>query len=58
MSGPLLDHVSTVDVARDLDVMRALVGDDKLHYFGFSYGTYIGADLRRPLPEEGRPDGA
>jgi pimeloyl-ACP methyl ester carboxylesterase len=51
-SGPLLDHVSTVDVARDLDVMRALVGDDKLHYFGFSYGTYIGATYAGLFPEK------
>ncbi|HSS68368.1 MAG TPA: alpha/beta fold hydrolase, partial [Nocardioidaceae bacterium] len=51
-SGPLLDHVSTVDVARDLDVMRALVGDDKLHYFGFSYGTYIGATYAGLFPDK------
>jgi pimeloyl-ACP methyl ester carboxylesterase len=49
-SGPLLDHVSSVDVARDLDVLRALVGDDKLHYFGFSYGTYIGATYAGLFP--------
>jgi len=51
-SGPLLGHVSTVDVARDLDVMRALVGDDTLHYFGFSYGTYIGATYAGLFPDK------
>ena len=39
----LLDHVDTVSVARDLDVLRALSGDQKLNYLGFSYGTYLGA---------------
>jgi pimeloyl-ACP methyl ester carboxylesterase len=44
--------VSTVDVARDLDVMRALVGDPKLNYFGFSYGTYIGATYAGLFPKK------
>ena len=39
----LLDHVDTVSVARDLDVLRALSGDQKLNYAGFSYGTFLGA---------------
>jgi pimeloyl-ACP methyl ester carboxylesterase len=42
-NGALLAHMSTVDVARDMDVIRAAVGDDKLHYLGYSYGTYLGA---------------
>ncbi len=50
-SGPLLQHVSTVEVARDLDVMRAVVGDKKLNYFGASYGTYIGANYAALFPE-------
>lgn len=49
-SGPLLAHVSTVEVARDLDVLRALVGDKKLNYFGASYGTYIGATYAALFP--------
>ncbi|MDO4613605.1 MAG: alpha/beta hydrolase [Actinomycetaceae bacterium] len=40
--GDLLDHVDTVSTARDLDVMRAAVGDEKLAYLGYSYGTYLG----------------
>ncbi|MFC7108204.1 alpha/beta fold hydrolase [Nonomuraea rubra] len=39
----LLAHVGTVDSARDMDVMRAALGDAKLTYLGFSYGTYLGA---------------
>jgi pimeloyl-ACP methyl ester carboxylesterase len=35
--------MSSTEVARDLDVMRALVGDAKLNYFGVSYGTFLGA---------------
>ncbi|MGD7788813.1 alpha/beta hydrolase [Propionibacteriaceae bacterium Y1700] len=42
-SGRLLEHVSTVETVTDLDLMRQLVGDEKLHYLGYSYGTEIGA---------------
>ena len=46
--GDLLPHVGTVDVATDMDTVRAAMGDDELSYLGFSYGTVIGqvyADL-------------
>ena len=46
----LLDHVDTVSVARDLDVLRALSGDQKLNYTGFSYGTYLGATYAELFP--------
>ena len=46
----LLDHVDTVSVARDLDVLRALSGDQKLNYLGFSYGTYLGAHYADLFP--------
>ena len=42
-SGELLQHVSTVETVRDLELLRGLVGDDKINYFGSSYGTRIGA---------------
>jgi pimeloyl-ACP methyl ester carboxylesterase len=42
-SGALLQHIATVDTVQDLDMMRQLVGDAKLNYLGYSYGTYIGA---------------
>ena len=42
-AGPLLAHVSTRDAARDLDVLRAALGEEKLDYLGKSYGTYLGA---------------
>jgi pimeloyl-ACP methyl ester carboxylesterase len=42
-AGRLLPHVATIDAARDMDVLRAIVGDAKLTYMGKSYGTYLGA---------------
>ena len=39
----VLKHVSTVETAKDLDILRAALGDKKLTYFGFSYGTMLGA---------------
>ncbi|HYN30585.1 MAG TPA: alpha/beta hydrolase [Dermatophilaceae bacterium] len=42
-AGPLLGHVSTVDAARDMDVLRSALGEEQLDYLGKSYGTYLGA---------------
>jgi pimeloyl-ACP methyl ester carboxylesterase len=42
-TGALLQRVDTVSAARDLDVLRAVLGDKKLNYLGYSYGTYLGA---------------
>ncbi|MEV6956379.1 alpha/beta hydrolase [Streptomyces sp. NPDC051183] len=42
-SGPVLPYIGTVNVARDMDVMRRALGDKKLNYLGFSYGTRLGA---------------
>jgi pimeloyl-ACP methyl ester carboxylesterase len=41
-SGQLLAHVSTADTARDLDRLRVALGDRRLTYLGYSYGTYLG----------------
>jgi pimeloyl-ACP methyl ester carboxylesterase len=41
-SGWLLPHLGTGNVARDLDLLRQAVGDKKLTYVGYSYGTYLG----------------
>ncbi|HZF89778.1 alpha/beta hydrolase [Streptomyces sp.] len=41
-SKKMLPHVLTTDAARDMDLMRQVLGDDKLHYFGISYGTELG----------------
>lgn len=42
MSGDILPFVDTASAARDMDEMRAALGDDNLTYLGFSYGTYLG----------------
>ena len=47
----ILDHMDTRSVARDMDVMRALVGDKDLNYLGHSYGTYLGAVYTELFPD-------
>jgi len=42
-AGELLPHVGTNNVARDMDTIRAALGEDQLTYVGYSYGTSIGA---------------
>nr|WP_233290065.1 alpha/beta hydrolase [Kitasatospora sp. MBT66] len=49
-SGDRLGHLSTVEAARDLDVLRALLGDERLHYVGKSYGTFLGATYAGLFP--------
>ena len=49
-TGPLLGHVDTASTVQDLDMLRAIVGDDKLNYLGYSYGTYIGARYADAYP--------
>ncbi|MEU6127199.1 alpha/beta hydrolase [Streptomyces sp. NPDC047123] len=50
-SAKVLPHVSTVEAARDMDVLRAALGDDKLSYVGASYGTFLGATYAGLYPE-------
>ncbi|WP_432098450.1 alpha/beta hydrolase [Streptomyces sp. WAC 04229] len=47
----LLRHVSTVEAARDMDVLRAVLGDDRLTYVGASYGTLLGATYAGLFPD-------
>ncbi|GAU68771.1 putative peptidase S33 family protein [Streptomyces sp. NBRC 110611] len=49
-SGKLLSHVSTIEAARDMDVLRAALGDQKLTYVGASYGTFLGATYAGLFP--------
>ncbi|GGW88112.1 alpha/beta hydrolase [Streptomyces lomondensis] len=46
----MLPHVRTTDAARDLDLMRQVLGDGKLHYFGISYGTELGGVYAHLFP--------
>ncbi len=50
-SGALLTHISTQETVRDLDLLRSLVGDVQLSYFGSSYGTKIGALYAQLFPK-------
>ncbi|MFE0902397.1 alpha/beta hydrolase [Streptomyces rochei] len=47
----LLRHVSTVEAARDMDLLRAVLGDEKLTYVGASYGTFLGATYAGLFPD-------
>jgi pimeloyl-ACP methyl ester carboxylesterase len=49
-SGVLASHVSTVEAARDMDVLRAALGRGRLDYFGASYGTKLGATYAELFP--------
>jgi pimeloyl-ACP methyl ester carboxylesterase len=53
-SGSLLRHISTADTVRDLDVLRAALGDPQLTYLGFSYGTFIGTLYAQMFPDHVR----
>jgi pimeloyl-ACP methyl ester carboxylesterase len=51
-TGPLLAHIDAASVARDMDVMRAVLGDDKINYLGYSYGTYLGTMYAELFPDK------
>ena len=48
--GPLLGHVSTIEAARDMDILRAALVETKLDYLGKSYGTFLGATYADLFP--------
>lgn len=50
-TGSSIRYVDTVSAARDMDVIRALFGDTKLNYLGYSYGTYMGAMYAAQYPK-------
>src|SRR6185312_14072222 len=49
-SGALAGHISTVDAARDMDVLRAALGERRMNYLGSSYGTKLGATYAQLFP--------
>ncbi|CAN5548512.1 alpha/beta hydrolase [soil metagenome] len=49
-TGPLLGHIDAASNARDMDVIRAVLGDKKMHYLGYSYGTYLGTMYAELFP--------
>ncbi|GAA2952605.1 alpha/beta hydrolase [Streptomyces enissocaesilis] len=50
-SGKVLPYVGTSSAARDMDLIRHVLGDKKLNYFGFSYGTELGGAYAHLFPE-------
>jgi pimeloyl-ACP methyl ester carboxylesterase len=53
-NGPLLEHMTTIDAARDVDSIRAALGQKKITYYGFSYGTYLGQVYSTVFPSHVR----
>ncbi|WP_406263114.1 alpha/beta hydrolase [Streptomyces sp. NBC_00191] len=49
--GDKLRHITTRNTARDMDVIRAVLGEKKISYLGYSYGTYLGAVYAQMFPE-------
>jgi pimeloyl-ACP methyl ester carboxylesterase len=49
-NGQLLSHVRTIDTVRDMDAIRAALGESKLNYYGFSYGTFLGQAYATKYP--------
>ena len=54
MGNDFLQSVGTANVAKDLDAMRAALGDEKLTYLGYSYGTRIGSSYAEAYPDKVR----
>ncbi|MFI8829570.1 alpha/beta hydrolase [Streptomyces afghaniensis] len=53
-AGDTLAHITTRNTARDMDLLRAILGEKKISYLGYSYGTYLGAVYTQLFP--GRAD--
>ncbi|HEY4225160.1 MAG TPA: alpha/beta hydrolase [Pseudolysinimonas sp.] len=51
-TGPLLGHIDAESNARDMDVIRAVLGDKTMHYLGYSYGTYLGTMYAELFPKK------
>lgn len=51
-TGDLLAHVDTFSAARDMDIIRGALGQDELHYMGFSYGTKLGMAYAEQFPQK------
>ncbi|AOS62369.1 alpha/beta hydrolase [Actinoalloteichus hymeniacidonis] len=50
-SGDIRPFINTANTARDMDVMRAVLDEEKINYLGYSYGTYLGAVYGSLFPE-------
>jgi pimeloyl-ACP methyl ester carboxylesterase len=50
-SGGILQYITTDNAARDMDLLRGVLGDKQLNYLGYSYGTFLGATYAKLFPE-------
>ena len=50
-AGRIAAHVSTIDAAKDMDILRTALGEEKLTFLGKSYGTYLGAVFAEQFPQ-------
>ncbi|GAA2008660.1 alpha/beta fold hydrolase [Microbacterium ulmi] len=50
-SNGILPYITTENAARDLDLLRGVLGDTKLNYLGYSYGTFLGATYAKLYPD-------
>jgi len=53
----VLPYVTSRNTARDMDVIRAALGERKISYLGYSYGSYLGQVYATMFPLRQRPDG-
>ncbi len=53
-SGPVADHLDNLSVARDIDAVRSSLGEDKLTFYGLSYGTLMGQQYAQLFPDRVR----
>ena len=50
LSGDIFKHIDTVNASKDFDMVRALLGQEKFNYLGYSYGTFLGATYAEQFP--------
>jgi pimeloyl-ACP methyl ester carboxylesterase len=50
-TGELLGHVDTVSAAKDMDLIRAVIGEEKLNFLGYSYGSFLGTTYATLFPD-------
>ena len=53
-TGPLYGHVDTLSVVRDMDALRAALGEEQISFYGASYGTLLGAQYAERYPQRVR----
>lgn len=50
-TGPGLQFIDTISTAKDMDIIRAAFGENKINYLGYSYGTYLGTVYAQLFPK-------